>query len=102
MPAKHIRYLIEDNFKLKQCCKPHSEYLYDKLKKLLKLESITKWDDKLIKQISENRKIEGIKKAGILPQDTDFYDDSLSQYSDRQAWVTNGIERLKKCDVIFL
>jgi hypothetical protein len=97
--GKHIKYLIEDNLKLKQCCKPHSEYLYDKLKKLLKLENITKWDVKLIETISENRKIEEIGKAGILPEAI-FFEDSVPQ-NDRKRWANKGFEKLKECDVIF-
>ncbi len=118
--GKYINYLINDNFNLKQCCSPYSQELYIKLdeevlfrnlkpeiKQKLKIIRGAQWGIECkeeLKQISENRKVEEIQNAEILPENTKFYEKSLSYNSDRNHrnhWVAKGFERLNECDAIF-
>ncbi|MCD6517341.1 MAG: hypothetical protein J7L72_07990, partial [Candidatus Aminicenantes bacterium] len=96
--GRHIAYLLDEkqNHKEYRSCDPD---LYDILYGIVR--PIRK--DKGNIASTGIRRVDRIEKSRIFNRDkVSFYNKRLSPEVDRNDWFSKGLEKLKKCDVLFL
>jgi len=96
--GKHIAYLLDEklNHKEYKSCDPD---LYDILHEIVR--PIRKDNGNIVS--TGIRRVDRIEKSRIFNKDkVSFYNKRLSPEVDRNDWFNKGLEKLKKCDVIFL
>lgn len=96
--GRHIAYLLDEkqNHKEYRSCDPD---LYDILYGIVRP---VRKDRRNI--FSKGiRRVDRIEKSRVFNKDqVSFYNERLSPEMDRNDWFSRGLEKLKKCDVLFL